>query len=253
MPAATETVLGYPIVAQPLDACIHDIRQHISQGKPAAYLACLNTYSFVTSQKDDTFATSLHASRWLVPDGAGILLASKLLAGQLSQRITGDDIFRNLCQTLPAGTRVFFLGSTPETLRKIKAKFTKDFPTLTLAGTLSPPFKPVFSEADNARMIKAINQSRASVLWVGLTAPKQEKWLHTHINALDIHFAAGIGAVFDFYAGNSRRAPRWMQQNGLEWLYRLSCNPRKLARRYLSSNPVFLAILAKEYLKRTPR
>ena len=250
MPPITEPVLGYQIEARPLSACIADITRHIASSASPAYLTCLNTYSYITARKDPTFAASLHASQWLVPDGAGILLASKLNGGQLGPRLTGDDIFQALSQAAPPNTRVFFLGSSPETLAKIEARFTENYPNLTLAGTLSPPFKPEFSAADNAAMISAINAAKPDLLWVGLTAPKQEKWLHSHIAALDIRFAAGIGAVFDFYAGNTPRAPSWMQRTGLEWLYRLAKNPRKLARRYLTSNPMFLAILAKEFLKR---
>ena len=257
MPVPPESVLGYQIEARTPSSCIRDICTHIETGKPAAYLACLNTYSYVTSRKDAEFSASLSAAKWLVPDGAGILLASKLNGGQLGQRLTGDDIFQSLCKAAPENTRVFFLGSSEETLIKIRRRFKADFPELTMAGTLSPPFKPEFSKADNTAMLAAINQAQPDILWVGLTAPKQEKWLHKHISALDIRFAAGIGAVFDFYAGNTPRAPLWMQNSGLEWLYRLAKNPRKLAGRYLTSNPIFLGILARQYLaaklKRAPR
>ncbi len=239
-----ETTLGYNVEPRPLAACISAIQAHIKSDAPPAYLACLNTYSYITARKDPAFATALHGAKWLVPDGAGIVLAANK---QVQTRITGDDIFTGLC---PTPARVFFLGSTEATLVKMASRFTRDYPMATLAGTLSPPFKSAFSASDNAKMIAQINAARPDILWVGLTAPKQEKWLHQHIGALDIRFAAGIGAVFDFYAGNTPRAPKWMQENSMEWLYRLYKNPRKLARRYLTSTPVFMAILAREAIKR---
>ncbi|MCF6272421.1 MAG: WecB/TagA/CpsF family glycosyltransferase [Rhodobacteraceae bacterium] len=242
---APEPILGYAVEPRTIEGCAADIINHIKSDAPPAYLACLNTYSYVEAQKDKYFSAALHGAKWLVPDGAGILLASH---GKLKKRLTGDDIFSALSAAAPM--RVFFMGASEQTLSKIAARFGDDYPQHTLAGMLSPPFKPAFSASDSAAMIKKINTARPDILWVGLTAPKQEKWLHAHIDRLDIRFAAGIGAVFDFYAGNTPRAPKWMQERGMEWLYRLLQNPRKLARRYLVSNPVFLYLLAKNALRR---
>lgn len=137
-------------------------------------------------------------------------------------------------------SRFYFLGSTPETLAAIERRMVLDYPNLILAGTFSPPFKADYSEAELADMIDAINASSADVLWVGLTAPKQEKWIHQNRARLNVRFAGAIGAVFDFYTGRIKRSHPVYQKLGLEWLPRLLQEPRRLWRRMGVSAPIFL-------------
>ena len=133
-----------------------------------------------------------------------------------------------------------FMGSSEKVLDLIKERARRDYPTLEIV-TFSPPYKPVFSDEDNRMMIEAINSTNPDLLWIGMTAPKQEKWTYEHWKELDIDCHVGtIGAVFDFYAGTMQRAPIWWQEHSLEWLYRLLKEPRRMWRRYLIGNMLFL-------------
>ena len=136
---------------------------------------------------------------------------------------------------------VFFLGASEQTLAQIRARMAFDFPNIRVAGTYSPPFKPTYSEQELDAMIAAVNATKPDVLWVGMTAPKQEKWIFENRARLDVRFAAAVGAVFDFYTGNVKRSHPVFQRLGLEWLPRLLQQPRRLWRRMLVSAPIFVA------------
>ena len=147
---------------------------------------------------------------------------------------------------VPVKKRVMFMGSSERVLEKIKKRAEVDYPNLEIV-TYSPPYKPEFSEEDNQAIINAINDANPDLLWIGMTAPKQEKWVWQHWQELNINCHVGtIGAVFDFYAGTARRAPRWWQEHGLEWLYRLIKEPRRMWRRYVIGNPLFIWNVLKE-------
>ena len=213
----------------------------------------INAHSYNTALKDEDFAEALMLGDVLIPDGASIVKACRWMAAksQPKERIAGWDLFVYEMERLngQAGNekteekkrhRVMFLGSSEKVLALIKERAAKDYPHLEVV-TYSPPYKETFSKEDDERMIKAINDVKPDLLWIGMTAPKQEKWTYGHWNELDIDCHVGtIGAVFDFYAGTVKRAPRWMQDHGLEWLHRLCSNPRRLWRRYIIGNVLFL-------------
>ena len=139
-----------------------------------------------------------------------------------------------------------FMGSSEKVLRLIRERAAGDYPNLEIV-TYSPPYKAEFTEEDNRTIIKAINEAKPNLLWIGMTAPKQEKWTYQHWKELDIDCHVGtIGAVFDFYAGTATRAPKWWQAHGLEWLYRLMIEPRRMWRRYVIGNPLFIWNVMKE-------
>ena len=142
--------------------------------------------------------------------------------------------------------KVMFLGSSEEVLAKIRQEASYIYHNIEVV-TYSPPYKAEFSDEDNIAMVEAINNANPDLLWIGMTAPKQEKWVYEHWDELDIHCHVGtIGAVFDFFAGTVRRAPEWWQKHGLEWLYRLLSEPRRMWRRYLIGNVLFLWNIIKE-------
>jgi len=236
-----ENILGYPVANLPKDICIKQILSWIESGENGRYFACINPHSLEVARNDTIFQQALKHADLIVPDGAGILLASKLLGGNIRNRITGTDIFMTLSHTLnrKSGFSIFFLGSSEENLSKIKKRMNRDFPNIKVT-THSPPFKPEFSEEDNRQMIEAINQASPDVLWVGMTAPKQEKWIYQNKDKLNVKFIGAIGAVFDFYAGTVKRSSPWFQKHGLEWLPRLLQEPRRLWYRNLVSSPKFL-------------
>ena len=151
------------------------------------------------------------------------------------------------------GQSVFFLGATEVTLAQIRTKMAHDYPQIYVAGTYSPPFKATYSEEELDVMIDAINAAKPDVLWVGMTAPKQEKWIHDNLGKLDVRFAGAIGAVFDFYAGKVKRSPLLFQRLGLEWLPRLIQQPRRLWRRMFISAPIFLFDVVKVGLQKFVR
>lgn len=235
-------LLGYQVFPGDADACNAEIAAWVREGKGARWLACMNPHSYVEALRRPPFGEALRGADWLVADGAGVTLASRVLGAGIGPRVTGSDVFAGVSRLLDAsgGARVFFLGSTEETLVAIREKVAGDFPRLTVAGTLSPPFRPEFSEAELDAMAAAVNASGADVLWVGLGAPKQELLLHRLAPRLDVRFAAAVGAVFDFYTGRVKRSHPVFQRLGMEWLPRLLQEPRRLWRRMFVSAPIFL-------------
>ena len=206
----------------------------------------INAHSYNTARKDAAFAEALLKGDALIPDGASIVLAFKLLRHEKIERIAGWDLFQYEMKKLNAkGGTCFFLGSSEGTLQKIKAKAAGLYPNIRIE-TYSPPYKAEFSEEDNRRMIEAVNRVTPDLLWVGMTAPKQEKWAYAHLKELDVKGPIGtIGAVFDFFAGNIQRAPLWWQEHSLEWLYRLIKEPKRMWKRYIIGNTIFLGHLLK--------
>ena len=201
--------------------------------------------------------------KYLIPDGASIVKACRWLKtkSQPKERIAGWDLFAFEMQRVNGDTelrnygttegwgnenekvgvkKVMFMGSSERVLGLIKERAAKDYPNVEVV-TYSPPYKAVFSEEDNRAIISAINEAKPDLLWIGMTAPKQEKWTYQHWKELDINCHVGtIGAVFDFYAGTAKRAPLWWQRHGLEWLYRLVKEPKRMWRRYVIGNPLFI-------------
>lgn len=246
----TENLLDYAVDASGVAACVGSIAEWVTTGDRGRWLACINPHSYVVALDDPAFTAALHHADWLIPDGAGIVLASKILGGTIRERVTGSDIFWGLHAMLnrQGGASVFFLGSTEETLARIAEKMAIDYPNIRLAGTYSPPYKPEFSDEDNRLMVEAVNRAKPDVLWVGMTAPKQEKWIHQNRELLDAKFIAAVGAVFDFYTGRVKRSHPLFQRLGLEWLPRLLQEPRRLFRRNFVSSPVFLLrVLARKF------
>lgn len=223
------------------------VLRSIPEGK--VLINTINAHSFNVAQKDELFAEALRNGDYLIPDGASVVKACKWLKAksQPRERIAGWELFRIEMEKLNIrGGKCFFMGSSEAVLELIKEQAAEDYPNI-LVETYSPPYKPNFSKEDNATIIKAINEANPDLLWIGMTAPKQEKWTYEHWNELDIHCHVGtIGAVFDFYAGTAKRAPKWWQEHSLEWLYRLIKEPKRMWRRYIIGNPLFLWNISKE-------
>lgn len=245
-------ILGYRVSADGLAGDARRALAAISSGARGQVVNCLNPHSLVVARDDEDFQRALKTSFLLLPDGAGILLAGKVLSTPFRERVAGTEFFVELSRKLDkrGGARYFFLGSTPDVLGKIAARMAVDFPNIAVVGTYSPPFANKFSETVNDEIVRVINQSQPTVLWVGMTAPKQEKWLNRNRERLDVPLVGAIGAVFDFYAGTKQRAPAWICELGLEWLPRLIREPRRLWRRNFVSTPTFLWEVVKERRRR---
>lgn len=203
----------------------------------------INAFSYDNARKDVLFSEALQKGDVLIPDGISIVKACRFLnaKSQPKERIAGWDLFVYEMEKLNrVGGKVMFLGSSDAVLNLIRRRVAEKYPKIEV-DTYSPPYKPVFSDEDNEAMISAINHSNPDLLWIGMTAPKQEKWAYTHLDRLDVHCHIGtIGAVFDFFAGTIKRAPERWQRVGLEWLYRLLSEPRRMWRRYFIGNAKFI-------------
>ncbi|MDH4234321.1 MAG: WecB/TagA/CpsF family glycosyltransferase [Gallionella sp.] len=238
----TQNILGYTVYSASLGQCVDSIVSRITSKDAPCWLACINPHSYVAALDESDFSDALHGADWLIPDGSGIVLASYLLGGNIRQRITGSDIFSALNSRANelGGFSVFFLGVTPDCLEEIRVRMGREYPQIRFAGSYSPLFKQDYTEEELEAMFAAINQARPDILWVGMTAPKQEKWIHQNLHRLDVCFAAAIGAVFDFYTGRVKRSHPVFQRLGLEWLPRLIQEPGRLWKRMFISAPVFM-------------
>ena len=219
----------------------------------------INAHSYNTARKDSLFAEALTNGDVLIPDGVSIVKACKWIKAksQPKERIAGWDLFSFEMEKLERESEelrtkseeskiVMFMGSSQKVLDLIVKRAAEVYPHLKVV-TNSPPYKPEFSDEDNKAIIDAINAANPDLLWIGMTAPKQEKWTYSHWNELNIHCHVGtIGAVFDFFAGTVERAPIWWQEHGLEWLYRLIKEPKRMWRRYIIGNTLFLWNMVKE-------
>ncbi|WP_194721535.1 WecB/TagA/CpsF family glycosyltransferase [Noviherbaspirillum malthae] len=203
------------------------------------YVCICNVHSVVTTTSDVEFKIAVNNADMATPDGAPIAWALRRLGHPMQERINGPDLMMKYLEEAERLDQVvFFYGSTESTLAKLRVTLARQFPRLRIGGTYSPPFRSLSLEEDE-QIIEMINESGANVVFVGLGCPKQEKWMADHrgrVNAVMI----GVGAAFDYHAGVIKRAPLWWQRNGLEWLYRLASEPRRLFKRYMVTNTLFV-------------
>jgi len=226
-----------------LDFTIKTGIEEFNFSKKPVIINTLNPHSYCVSQKDELFHEALSESDFLIPDGIGIIWAIKLLSGHKTKRITGYSLHSSLLKhNNKKDGRVFYLGSNPETLKKIKDRLKNEYPNI-VCGFYSPPYKSNFTTEENKKMIAAVNAFKPNILFIGMTAPKQEKWVHKNKKFLDTKIIASIGAVFDFYAGTIKRPGKIWQKMGLEWLPRFYHEPKRLWRRNLISTPYFIYIV----------
>lgn len=206
----------------------------------------INAHSFNTAQNDSLFSEAILNSDILLPDGVGIVFAAKLISGKKLRKIAGADLFFYEMDKLNRkGGKCFFLGSDSENLQIIKERANSEYPNVEVF-TFSPSYKPNFSDEENKEMIDEINKYKPDVLFIGMTAPKQEKWAYEHLSKLDVGHVCCIGAVFDFYSMRVQRAPQSFIDLGLEWFFRLVKEPKRMWHRYLVGNPKFLYYVFKE-------
>ena len=223
-------MLGYRVSQSGIQSDVALARQLIASGENGRYMACANPHSLVVASRDSAFSSSLKNADLLLPDGVGMLVAARILGLPMRERVAGFEFFHGLSASLAedGAPRYFFLGSTEQVLKLITQKLSREFPKITVCGTLSPPFKAHFSDAENAAMVAAVNEAHPDVLWVGMTAPKQEKWIYCNRSQLKVPFVGAIGAVFDFYAGTKQRSSVFWRRLGLEWFPRFLKEPRRL-------------------------
>ena len=184
----------------------------------------------------------------VTPDGVPVVWFGRLKGLKNVKRVYGPDLMREMCRiSQDRKYRNYFYGSTPEVLDRLSTNLRALFPGLMVGGMYSPPFREILPEED-AGIIEAINQSSSDILWVGLGSPKQDVWMYEHRDKLNVPVIVGVGAAFDFIAGTKKQAPKWMRKSALEWLFRLLSEPRRLWKRYILGNSLFIYLLAKEFI-----
>lgn len=207
--------------------------------RESRYVCICNAHSVVTAGQDAAVGTAVAQADMVTPDGAPVAWMMRKQGFASQQRINGPDLMWKYCaQAAQRNESIYLYGGAPETLVILQAKLAQAFPGLVVAGAYSPPFRAITAEED-AHAVAHINDSGAGTVWVGLGCPKQELWMAAHrgrINAVMV----GVGAAFDYHAGTIQRAPLWMQNAGLEWLHRLASEPRRLWKRYLVTNTLFV-------------
>jgi len=239
-------VLGVPINAVNFAAAQSRIMGW-GHARESRYVVLANVHVVVTASRDFAFGAVVAAADMATPDGAPVAWMVGKVAGAAQERVSGPDLTWALlgrceAEQLP----VYFFGSTQETLSLLNVRLKLTFPNLLVAGFESPPFRPITNQED-AESVNRINTSGAGLVFVGLGCPKQEHWMQSHrgcVNAVML----GVGAAFDFHAGTVSRAPEWMRKNSLEWLHRLASEPRRLWRRYLLTNTLFILGAARQLL-----
>ncbi len=227
-------ILGVHIAAVNMNWVLEYLRKNIQDIK-GDYICVSNVHTTVTSYEDSKYLDIQNNALMALPDGGPLSSLGRKRGHVNMERVTGPSL---MGEVFKEGYRHYFYGSTEETLELLKDKLTKNYPNMTIVGMYSPPFRPLTEEEDQ-EVIKQINDTNPDFVWIGLGAPKQEIWMSEHqgkINGLMI----GVGAGFDYYAGNIKRAPLWMQNHNLEWLYRLIQDPKRLFKRYLVTNTKFI-------------
>ena len=198
-----------------------------------------NVHTTVTAYEDSKYRDVQNGGIMAIPDGGPLSTVGRKRGYKEMTRTTGPDFLKAILEVSPEkGYKHFFYGSTNETLEKLRVEINKSNPGVEIVGMYSPPFRPL-TEDEDVQIIKVINKTKPDFIWVGIGAPKQEQWMAQHQGK--VHgFMVGVGAAFDYMAGNINRAPAWMQRNNLEWLYRLAQDPVRLFRRYLVTNSKFV-------------
>jgi N-acetylglucosaminyldiphosphoundecaprenol N-acetyl-beta-D-mannosaminyltransferase len=241
-------LLGVPFALVDYAEAMDAMDGMIERREPG-YVSAAAVHVLMVSRHDPEIRAALQAASLVVPDGRPLVWALNLLGARLHDRVYGPELTERYCRrAAERGHRVWLYGgATPAALADLERALDARFPGLRIAGGHSPPHRPLASDEERA-LAERINADGPDVVWVGIGAPKQEQWMLRMRPLLEAPVLAGVGAAFDFISGRKRQAPAWMQRRGLEWLFRLSQDPLRLAPRYLRYNPAFVAAFARQYI-----
>ncbi len=244
---ASFRALGVRVDAIQIPGVIRKVDNWIGERNRCRFIAVTGMHGVMEAQHDQTFKEILNAAGLVVPDGYPLVwLGRRNGLSELRRRVCGSELMERFCaESVTKGTRHYFYGGVPRVAQELARRFVERFPGLQVAGTFCPPFRPLTVEEDR-EAVAAIEESRADVVWVGLSTPMQERWMFEHCNRLSAPVLIGVGAAFDFHTGRMARAPVWMREHGLEWLFRLAMEPRRLWRRYLIYGSQFATLVLLE-------
>lgn len=238
-------VLGVHVSAVSMTQAVAEVIRWIDS-RERHYVCVSGVHGVMESRRDPALRKIHNGSGLTTPDGMPLVWASHWAGARHVEQVCGRDLMSALCElAADRGWRFYFYGGGEGVPELLARRLTERFPGLTVAGHWSPPFRPLTDDEDRDA-VQRINRVEPDIVWVGLSTPKQERWMADHVGRLDAPVLIGVGAAFDMHAGLLPHAPAWMQRSGLEWLYRLRREPRRLWRRYLRNNPAFLMAIAKQ-------
>jgi N-acetylglucosaminyldiphosphoundecaprenol N-acetyl-beta-D-mannosaminyltransferase len=248
----TADILGVRVSAIDMRMALRTIDEWVSL-RQQRYVCVATVHSVMGAQEDPGFRTILNSAGLVTPDGMPLVWLCRRRGFPRTDRVYGPDLMLAACEAfLRRGTRHFFYGGAPGVPEELTERLRSRFPDLVVAGSYSPPFRPLTPDEDD-EVTDGINATNPDIVWVGIGNPRQEYWIAEHVGRLSAPVLIGVGAAFDFHAGVKKQAPRWMQRNGLEWLFRLAAEPRRLWRRYLVYNTWFVGLLLLEASKQRAR
>ncbi len=243
---ATTRILGLEVSHQDTTEVVRQVLSWAEHGR-ARRVAVANVHMTMEAWSDPIFSETVNSSELVVPDGMPLVWALHALGIRSVRRVRGPDLVLHICRAAQErGVPVGLYGGTKRTLQCFEGFLAAQFPELQVNCAISPPFRPLTQEEDE-QVVMSIRGSEARILFVGLGCPKQERWMAAHRDVLDC-VMIGVGAAFDLYGGATRHAPIWMQNVGLEWLFRLATDPHRLWKRYLKHNPRFVVLFGLQYL-----
>lgn len=232
-------VLGVAMSAMNLPIATEAVLQALRERRKG-YVCVTGVHGVTEAQDDDAFRRILNGAFLNTTDGMPLVWLGKHAVGGFVDRVYGPDLMLEIFRATQATAfRHFFYGGAPGVAEELQASLEARFPGVTVCGTYCPPFRPL-NPQEEAELAALVREKRPDIIWVGLSTPKQERFMAEYLPRLDTTLMFGVGAAFDFHSGRVRQAPRWIQRSGFEWFYRLCSQPRRLARRYLVNNPLFL-------------
>ncbi|MBO9542808.1 WecB/TagA/CpsF family glycosyltransferase [bacterium] len=247
-PVAATPILGAPVSALKCDQLVNQMVKW-AESRESRVVCVANVHMVMEAHSDPTFCQVLEAADLVTPDGMPLVWALRLFGKREQDRAAGMDLLMAISSAgEQRGLKLFLVGSTPEVLSKIRARLAVDYPRLIVVGAISPPFRDLMPE-EEAHTVAAINASGAHFVLVALGCPKQEKWMGRHRGQIEA-VMVGLGGAFPVYAGIQKRAPAWMRNIGLEWVFRLALEPKRLWRRYFTTNLPFVWLLSIEVVHR---
>jgi N-acetylglucosaminyldiphosphoundecaprenol N-acetyl-beta-D-mannosaminyltransferase len=237
-------IIGSPVTALPFKAQI-DLMMDWARARASKVVCIANVHMLIEAHRKPSFAVILKSADLVTPDGVPLVWMLKLMGTSGQDRVAGTDVVMELCrQAIEQRVGVFFLGSEPAILQKMRVRLDREFPNLPIAGMEPLPFRPM-TPAENEAVVRQINDSGAGIVFLSLGCPKQEAWMFEHHDRIQA-VMLGVGNVFPVYAGNQQLAPEYLRRLGLEWIYRLIQEPRRLFWRYASTNPMFVWLAIKQ-------
>jgi N-acetylglucosaminyldiphosphoundecaprenol N-acetyl-beta-D-mannosaminyltransferase len=240
-------VLGVRVDAVQMSEAVEQLCSFVDDEQGITrYVAVTGMHGVAEAQDDLYTRTVLNAADLVVPDGMPLVWVGRFHGYQLQHRVCGSELMASFCQATGSAHRHFFYGGAPGIAEKL-ARTLQERYGIQVAGTYTPPFRPLTAREEQ-ELAALVKERSPDVFWVGLSTPKQEKWMYEHRDKLNVPVMLGVGAAFDMNSGNLRRAPEWMRKSGLEWLFRLSCEPNRLWRRYLITIPTAMWLVFLELL-----